>query len=153
MIRVWRITSKRRINNAFTGEGARQYGGRWNRKGIPVVYTAESPALAMLEMFVQDEPLRAQYMIFPVDIPDRLRIESIEIKQLSKNWRDPDQIESLRELGSNWALSRKSPVLAVPSAVIPIETNYLLNPLQNDFHLIKIGKPVSFFTDRRLLKE
>jgi RES domain-containing protein len=152
-MRVWRITSKRRINNAFSGDGARQYGGRWNRKGIPVVYTAESPALAMLEMLVQDEPLRAKYMIFPVDIPDRLHIDFIEIKQLPKNWIDPEQIESLRELGSNWALSKKSPVLAVPSAVIPIETNYLLNPLHNDFYLIKIGKPLTFFTDRRLLKE
>ena len=153
MIRVWRIITKRRMNNAFTGEGARQYGGRWNRKGIPVVYTAKSPALALLEMLVQDEPLRARYMIFPVDIPDRLRVESIEVKQLPKNWKDPEQIESLQELGSNWAISKKSPVLAVPSAVIPIETNYLINPLHRDFPLIKIGKPVSFFTDRRLLKE
>ena len=150
MTRVWRIVTKRRASFAFTGEGARRYGGRWNRKGIPLVYTAESQALAMLEMLVQDEPLRAAYVVFPVEFSDRLRIERIELKQLPKNWREPEQIEFLRELGTNWAKNQKSAVLAVPSAVIPSETNYLLNPLHPRFNQIIIGKSVPFITDPRL---
>ena len=56
---VWRITTQRFAASAFSGEGARLYGGRWNPKGWEVVYTAESQSLALLELMVQDDPLRA----------------------------------------------------------------------------------------------
>ena len=62
---VWRITTRRFANQAFTGEGARLYGGRWNRVGQPLIYTAESRSLALLEMLVQDDPLRAHYVLVP----------------------------------------------------------------------------------------
>lgn len=52
---VWRLLTARFADTAFTGEGARLYGGRWNRKGVPMVYTAGSQSLATLEMLVQDE--------------------------------------------------------------------------------------------------
>lgn len=61
-MRTWRLTTARHAHTAFTGEGARRYGGRWNAKGVPVVYTAGSLSLAMLEMLVQDQPLRARYV-------------------------------------------------------------------------------------------
>lgn len=61
MLTVWRLVTARLAKTAFSGEGARLYGGRWNRKGIRMAYTAGSQSLAMLEMLVQDEPLRARY--------------------------------------------------------------------------------------------
>ena len=74
MLVVWRLLTARFSQAAFTGEGARLYGGRWNRKGIPMVYTAASQSLAVLEMLVQDEPLRAHYVIIPATLPANLKI-------------------------------------------------------------------------------
>jgi RES domain-containing protein len=77
---VWRIVTHRFAASAFSGEGARLFGGRWNRKGESVVYTAQSRSLAFLEMLVQDEPLRANYVLIPAEIPGdiaRLKIDSM----------------------------------------------------------------------------
>jgi RES domain-containing protein len=149
---VWRLVTARFAQTAFTGEGGRLYGGRWNRKGTPVVYTAGSQSLAMLEMLVQDEPLRARYVMIPVLLPTNLNVEHIAPEQLPANWRDPAARQELQALGTEWAKRRSSAVLTVPSAVIPAETNYLLNPLHLAFAKIEIGEPQDFVTDLRLLK-
>jgi len=75
---VWRIATQRFAASAFSGEGARLFSGRWNRKGESAVYTAQSRSLAFLEMLVQDARLRANYLLIPADIPDdvsRLEID------------------------------------------------------------------------------
>lgn len=150
---VWRLVTARFADAAFSGEGARRYGGRWNRKGVPVVYTAESQSLAMLEMLVQDEPLRARYVIIPARIPKGLKIERIKIEALPPDWRDIAAREALQTIGTAWARKQSSSVLAAPSVVIPTETNYLLNPLHPDFARIEIGRPQEFITDVRLIKK
>jgi RES domain-containing protein len=130
---VWRLVTARFSDNAFNGEGARLYGGRWNRKGTPVVYTAGSQSLAMLEMLVQDEPLRARYLMIPAHIPKAVKIENIDAGKLPADWRDITSREQLQEIGEEWVRRQSSAVLAVPSGVIPVETNYLLNPRHPDF--------------------
>jgi len=152
MLTVWRLVTARFADSAFTGEGARRYGGRWNRKGVPMVYTAGSQSLAMLEMLVQDEPLRASYVMIPVTLPKSLKIERITPGQLPADWRDIVAREQLQALGGEWARRQSSAVLAVPSAVIPAEINYLLNPLHPAFAKIEIGEPQAFVTDLRLRK-
>jgi len=152
MLTVWRLVTSRFAESAFTGEGARLYGGRWNRKGVPMVYTAGSQSLAMLEMLVQDEPLRARYVMIPASLPKGLKIERIDAKQLPQDWRQLVARGQLQTLGSEWAKRRSSAVLAVPSAVIPAETNYLLNPQHPAFGKIAIGEPQPFITDLRLIK-
>lgn len=142
MLTVWRLTTARFARSAFSGEGARLYGGRWNRKGVRLVYTAASQSLAMLEMLVQDEPLRARYVMIEALIPSAVTIDRIGVDDLPSNWRDLAVREKLRAAA----------VLAVPSAVIAAETNYLLNPLHPDFRRIKIGKPRRFQTDLRLIR-
>jgi len=149
---VWRITTARRARAAFSGEGARLYAGRWNSKGVPLVYTAESRALAMLEMLVQDEPLRARYMVISATIPDGLAIERVDLAKLPSDWRTPQRTEDLRAIGAEWAASKRTVVLAAPSAVLPEETNYLLNVLHPDFRRIRVGKPRVLVTDMRLLR-
>ncbi|KAF0101581.1 MAG: hypothetical protein FD187_1867 [bacterium] len=149
---VWRLVTSRFALDAFTGDGARLYGGRWNHKGVPMVYTAGSQSLAMLEMLVQDEPLRARYVMIPAVLPTHLRIERVTPEQLPDNWRDTAARQDLQVLGSEWSRRQSSPVLAVPSAVIPSETNYLLNPLHPAFSRIEIGEPQDFVTDLRLLR-
>ena len=79
---LWRITTARFAATAFSGEGARRYGGRWNPPGCEVVYTAQSPALALLELMVQDDPLRARYVLIPVTVPPDLQSTLFTTEQL-----------------------------------------------------------------------
>ena len=153
MLTVWRLVTARFADTAFSGEGARLYGGRWNRKGVPLVYAAGSQSLAMLEMLVQDEPLRARYVMIRVRIPREVRIRYLKIDDLPHAWRDLVAREQLQKIGTEWAKKRTGAVLSVPSTVIPSESNYLLNPLHPDFKRIEIGKPEAFVTDVRLLKK
>jgi len=150
MLTVWRLLTARFAETAFSGEGARLYGGRWNRKGTPMVYTAGSQSLAMLEMLVQDEPLRARYVMIPATLPKNLKIERIVPEDLPDDWRSLAAREQLQAIGSEWGQRKSSAVLAVPSAVIPSESNYLLNPLHPSFAKIAIGRPQEFITDLRL---
>jgi len=152
VIFVWRLLTARFAGTAFSGEGARHYGGRWNRKGVTMVYTASSQSLAMLEMLVQDEPLRARYVMIPAILPKRLKIERIVPDQLPANWRDPAAREQLQSIGTDWISRGSSAVLAVPSSVIPAETNYLLNPYHPSFAKIEIGQAQEFITDLRLIR-
>lgn len=150
---VWRLLTARFADSAFTGEGARLYGGRWNRKGVPMVYTAGSQSLAMLEMLVQDEPLRARYVMIQVTLPKNLKIERVTEDELPADWRDFAPREHTQAIGTAWAKRKSTAVLAVPSAVIPAEHNYLLNPLHPSFAKIEIGEPRDFITDLRLMKK
>jgi RES domain-containing protein len=152
VLTVWRLVTARFSKSAFSGEGARLYGGRWNRKGIPLVYTSGSQSLAMLEMLVQDEPLRARYVMIDVQIPKRVTIDRIKVDDLPADWRGVAAREALQSIGTKWAAQQSAAILAVPSAVIPSEFNYLLNPLHPDFVRIRIGRPEKVVTDRRLLK-
>lgn len=150
MLQVWRLVTARFAATAFSGEGARLYGGRWNRKGVPLVYTSATLSLAMLEMLVQDDPLRADYVAIPATIPEGLTIERVDTGELPGDWRRPRARARLQARGTAWARSLSSAVLAVPSAVIPAEYNYLLNPLHPAFSQISIGEPEPFAPDPRL---
>ncbi len=150
MTTVWRMVTAKYAATAFSGEGARLYGGRWNPKGVPVVYTASSQSLANLEMLVQDGKLSANYLMIPATIPSRLKIERIKPEDLPKNWRSHESREKLQAIGADWLKRGSSAVLIVPSSVIPAETNYLLNPLHPSFKKIDIGDPQDFLTDPRL---
>ena len=147
---VWRITTQRFAASAFSGEGARLYGGRWNRPGQSLVYTAESRSLALLEMLVQDAPLRARYVLIPARVPDTVSIEVIEARALPEDWRSLAARDQLQAVGGGWLREARSCVLAVPSAVVPAEWNYLLNPLHPDFPQIVVGEPSTLETDPRL---
>lgn len=153
MLAVWRLVTARFAESAFTGEGARLYGGRWNRKGVPLVYTSCTQSLAMLEMLVQDDPLRARYAMIRATIPRGVKIERVALEILPADWRELAARERLQVIGTAWAKQLSSAVLAVPSAVIPAESNYLLNPLHPAFAKIEFGEPQTFITDLRLIKK
>ena len=152
MLIVWRLVTARFVDTAFSGEGARRYGGRWNTKGVPLIYTAGSQSLGMLEMLVQDEPLRARYFVIPAEVPTDMKIDRVNFDLLPSDWRDHTALEQLRTVGTEWAMQLSSAVLAVPSAVVPAETNYLLNPKHPGFSRILIGKPQELITNLRLIK-
>ena len=105
----------------------------------------------MLEMLVQDEPLRAEYVIIAATVPPKIRIDDIALSALPSHWRSAEQSEYLRQIGGEWLERARTAVLRVTSAVVPQESNYLLNPTHPDFDKIKRGKAESLFTDDRLI--
>lgn len=150
-VTAWRITKQKHAKTAFTGEGARLYGGRWNSPGTIIIYTAESQSLAALEMLVHmDAPeLLAQYVLFEVGIDDSC-ITDLNILELPKTWKADPPPAKLWAIGDQWVAARTSAVLRVPSALVPEEHNFLLNPNHQDFSKLQIGKPSSFRFDPRL---
>jgi RES domain-containing protein len=148
VITIWRIVKEKHAKAAFTGEGARLYGGRWNSPGISVIYAAQSQSLAILETLVHlDSPeLLKKYVLFGVEV-DAALVSRLDISHLSKNWKDNPVPIEVQAIGDNWVESRSSAVLLVPSALVPEESNFLLNPSHPDFAKLKIRKPVAFQFD------
>jgi len=153
LISVWRITKQKHAKNAFTGEGAKLYGGRWNSRGNLVVYTAESRALALAEILVHLESagVLSRYVVFQVEI-DESYIAHLDRRDLPKNWRAEPAPKRLKTLGDEWLDSDESAVLRVPSAIVVGEFNYLLNPLHPDSSKLRIHGAERFSVDKRLLK-
>jgi RES domain-containing protein len=152
-MRIFRIVTPAHLADALSGEGARLYGGRWNPKGLPMVYTAATRSLALLEMLVQDQPLRAQYAFIPIDIPAKLRITRITQAELPADWRKPTARARLQMIGRKWLSRSSSAVLAVPSAVLPEEGNFLLNTQHKDFSQLAPCAAELLDTDSRLLRQ
>ena len=150
-LRAWRIVKRRHAPTAFTGAGARQAGGRWNSPGVPVVYTAQSVALGMLELLVhiRSEDVLRHYLTIEVSFDDAL-VKVVSLEDLPRDWRRNPPPAALRRIGDDWVLSAASAVLRVPSVVVPTEWNFLLNPAHADFGQITIGKPQPLRMDRRL---
>lgn len=148
---VWRIVTTRRVRGAFDGEGARLYGGRWNSPGTRMVYTAEHASLAVLELLVHLHDVRqvARYSLLRARVPDRW-VEVLDPARLPAGWRAHPAPAALQEIGDEWAASRRSLALRVPSAVVPDEGNYLLNPAHREFRRVAIGPPQAFALDPRL---
>lgn len=153
MVTAWRITKAKYAATAFDGEGARIEGGRWNSPGLPVVYVAESAALAALEILVHVDPsILPAYVRIPCTFSEAL-VTHLDRGQLPPSWQSSSASPELQRIGDAWLRGGSSAILEVPSAVIEIESTYLLNPAHADFARIEIGTPASFEFDWRLLKK
>jgi RES domain-containing protein len=152
MLTGWRLVHPMYADDAFSGEGPRGRGGRWNLRNSALVYTASSVSLATLELLVQNQRalLLPEYVLFSCSFPETF-VARVERKRLPENWRDYPGSRELQEIGTEWLRSRTSAVLEVPSAVIEEEVNYLLNPQHDDFRSIDISAPRPFKLDLRLL--
>lgn len=151
---VYRLVRARRAKDAFDGEGARLFGGRWNPPGVPMVYTAAHLSLAALELFVHLEPDTApdDWVSIRVQLPGSLRISRRTVADLPADWRAVPAPVMLQELGASWVRDGKTVALAVPSAVVPEEENVLLNPAHRDFSALRFGGPQPFSFDPRMWK-
>ena len=152
-MRVWRICKAEHVATAFTGEGAIIYPGRWHHPGTPVVYCSESRALAALEQLVHlhRNRLPPNFVCFEVGIPDGLAIGEVRPEDLPAEWRRQPGPPELRDIGTRWAESTETAVLQVPSAIVPGEHNFLLNPRHPGFGRLAIGDPEPFVLDERLV--
>jgi RES domain-containing protein len=149
----WRIIPADQATTAFDGEGARLYGGRWNSVGIPMVYASEHQSLAALEVRVHIDRTRMRklYQCFAFHF-DEQAMNVFPAADLPKDWRQEPPPPSLQLLGDHWVKSGASAILAVPSAIIPTELNYLINPRHPDFAKIKIERSIDFAFDQRLFQ-
>lgn len=150
-VRSWRLVKERHAENAFDGEGARLFGGRWNSPGKRVVYTSSSLALAALETLVHLDPA----MPLPRFLAFSALISSSDIATFTfpstyaLNGSLPDLTET-RQLGDNWLDEGRHLAFSVPSMIVPQEFNVLINPLHPGFAQLVIAPPVAFTVDARL---
>lgn len=132
--------------------GAKEAGGRWNSPGTSMVYTSETASLTMLETLVH---LRAPqildwFTLLRVNVPDKL-IMSTDMSVLPGSWNSEEAPAELAAYGDNWAESQGSVALRVPSALSPVEYNYVLNPEHPAYHgIIREAKEIPFRFDSRL---
>ncbi len=147
----WRIVKEKHSATAFSGEGARIFEGRWNSAGVPIVYCSENLALAALEILVHAQPvtMMGKLRAFRVAFDDSLMI-TIELHKLPKGWNLEPPTAVSKKIGDEWIKSGRSPVLALPSVLVPLERTYLLNPRHLDFGKIKIKDSGTFVLDPRL---
>ncbi len=150
-MRFWRVCRRRFAAEAASGEGARLYGGRWNSRGVAVVYASTSLALAAVETFVNLEPnLRpADFVSTEGEVPDTVEIAHFDLTTLPKKWH-VTRDESLHHFGDEWVKAGKTAVFMVPSAAIRGEWNLLLNPAHVDFAKITFQSPQPFEFDLRM---
>ncbi len=146
---AWRICKARHAASAFDGYGAKLNGGRWNSPGVATVYTASVAAQAMLEMLVHADAtiLSLSYVLVPVGIEDRF-VTALDRSVLPSDWAD-DQ-SATRIVGDEWVATASSVALAVPSAILNTDVNYLLNPAHADMRHLRIGRPEPLIIDDRL---
>lgn len=153
-MRVWRISKAIYAQKSFSGDGGLKAAARWHHKGHRIVYTSESLSLATLELWVHinpEEPLTS-YVATAAEIPDEFTVHLFEASTLPAGWREYPSPPALREKGTEWLESRRTPVARVPSAITPGEFNLLLNPEHPDWERICIDDPIPFIFDGRMWK-
>jgi RES domain-containing protein len=148
----WRIVKSKHSDSAFSGEGARLFGGRWNSPGAPVVYLSEHQSLGALEILVHMQPItpRDRFTIFRIEWTAS-SMESISTDDLPLDWQAEPPGRGSQTYGDRWVRERRSAVLAVPSVLLPAERNFILNPEHPGFAKLRIGDPIDFTFDGRLL--
>src|SRR4051812_12907182 len=152
-MKLWRICRRRYATEAASGEGARLYGGRWNSRGVRIVYSSTSLALAAVETFINLEPNLVPNDLVSIagDIPEGIELLRVTIENLPANWNRSRE-EALRKVGDAWVREGLTAALLVPSAAIKGEWNLLLNPAHADFARVTFEKPEPFEFDVRMFR-
>lgn len=152
-MRVYRIAQDTYAKD-LSGEGARLYGGRWNRKGTSVLYTAGNSSLAMLEKLVH-----IPVYVFPknlkitiLEFPDTVSTRSITLDDLPADWIYRSEHPNVLDIGDQFVSQEEFLCLRVPSAINALDENVLINPRHPDFSNVKIVDQLPIIFDKRLLK-
>ncbi len=148
---VYRL-SKSKYSNDISGKGAELSGGRWNSKGIPVLYTSESRALCTAEIAVHTPlgNIPLDYEICSINIPSGITPFDVNLTDLPADWKSIPYAHSTQEIGDQFVKENKFLLMKVPSVVVQGEYNYLINPSHADFNKIIIESIEAFSFDERL---
>lgn len=148
---VWRISNYLDLS----GQGGLRAPARWHNAGAAIVYTASSPASALVEMLVHLELgdvdyLPDSFLLLMIDVSDNVPIITLDESKLSPGWRMLE--EETRAAGDAWLRESRLAILSVPSAIVPHTKNYLINPSHPDAKKIKIQSYGRYPFDSRLFK-
>jgi RES domain-containing protein len=144
-----------RICNALysddlSGTGAKMFGGRWNSKGVAMLYVSQHISLAVVEMLVHNQfkDFTIELSLLHISFPDTLEIKEVKHNKMKTDWTEDYGYTQF--MGDNFIQSATHAILKIPSAVITEENNYIINPMHADFKKLKITDITSFRTDKRL---
>jgi len=156
-MRIWRLCREPFAPEAFSGEGARRFGGRWNSRGVPMVYASTSLALAVIELFVHLEPGQApdDLVYLSALLPEGEPGRTLQSAELPPAWWTDNAAAgaaTTRDLGDAWIRARSSLALMVPSVPIRAEWNVLLNPLHSRMGELQIEPAQAFVFDERMFR-
>ncbi len=149
-IKAYRIVGKNSINSAFDGEGSRIYGGRWNSKGVSVVYTSDSLALSSLETIIHlpTYDLLEDYVYFKLSLDSKMIYDS----PIPTGWDERPNAPVARSIGDAWVIHNSYPAMKVPSVLVPESYNLVINIHNPDYSDIRIDAPKPLTFDSRLKK-
>jgi len=145
---LWRVSN----HPTLDGRGGLGAPGRWHTFGRRIVYCAPNPATALLEVLVhtqidlEDVPVNLRYL--EIEAPDALDIEDVDTAPLGPTWQT--NIEASRRAGDEWLRSGRTALFRVPSVIVPVTWNVLINPQHVDSALIRIVRVHSQTIDARL---
>lgn len=153
-MRLFRLSNPRYAHD-IKGLGAKKYGGRWNSKGIAMLYTAPDPATCMIEFMVHIKEPRLfpnNQVLVELSVPDSLAtFKRLTANSLPQNWDSTPGPITLKSLGDKFVERGKHLVLSVPSVPVPKARNYLLNPLHANFKQVSLVEITSYPFEERLM--
>ena len=150
---VYRI-AKAKWRNDLSGTGAKLWGGRWNSPGKPMLYTSQSISLALLEMMANtpfEILINNDYYIIEIEIP-QLKPSTLNKEDLPPDWNKFPYNPMTQKIGDKWLQREDNLIFEVPSAIIPLESNYVLNPNHSKYDKVFINTSYSLEVDNRLIK-
>lgn len=156
-MKVFRIEREKYLKSTLSGIGASMTTGyRWNSLNTKLVYTAESRALATLEVAVHldlNEDLPNDRFYVEIEIPDSLPILEVKIADLPDDWNAKPPTTTTQVIGDDFVLQNEAAILKVPSSIVPQEFNYLINPNHKDAKKIKLISTTPMIFDTRFKKK
>jgi len=150
-VRVFRL-SRKKYGTQLSGMGAARLGGRWNSRGVEIIYTADSRALALAEVVVHLSltALPKDFMMMAIELPKNAAVQQIRPEELPEQWQVFPPVRSLKSIGDRFVALGEALVLQVPSAVVPGDYNYLINPHHVAFDEVRVVGMEDFRFDPRL---
>ena len=135
----------------FSGEHAGRVGGRWNPRGRPAIYASTTYSGAMLEKLAQLGSTRIprHQVSITITIPAGLTVQAYQADELAEGWNASDY-EVSQAVGEKWLIAQKAVALIVPSVLVPVERNVVLNPSHPQIARISVGEPLEIAWDERL---
>lgn len=152
-MRLYRV-SKAQYASDISGRGAELHGGRWNTPGNPVVYTSTTASLALLESLAwtsMSSLLSAGFVMMVIQCPET-SMQQLKISDLPQEWNHLDAYAVTQKIGDTWIKSNQSLLLKLPSAILPMESNMLINPKHALMSKVSIEEMLDIELDPRVMK-